>query len=45
MATQKQNQPNPENEPNLKGTLVSVSLVGLFLLVTWVGALMVFLSR
>lgn len=45
MASEKQNQTNPEKEPNLKGTLVSVSILGIFLLVTWVGALMVFLAR
>jgi hypothetical protein len=37
--------PNEEKEPNLKGTLISVSIVGGFLVITWVGALMLFLSR
>lgn len=34
-----------EKEPNLKGTLISVSFVGVFILVTWIGAFMLFLSR
>ncbi|MCM3738905.1 cytochrome c oxidase subunit 2A [Oceanobacillus luteolus] len=36
---------NPESEPNLKGTLISVSILGAILLVTWIGALMLFLLR
>lgn len=42
---QKQTGQHPENEPNLKGTLGFVSILGIFLLVTWFGALMVFLAR
>lgn len=34
-----------EKETNLKGTLISVSFVGVFILVTWIGAFMLFLSR
>ena len=34
-----------EQEPNLKGTIISVSIVGIFLVVTWFGAFMLFLSR
>lgn len=41
----KQINANQENEPNLKGTLVSVSILGGILLVTWIGAFMLFLSR
>lgn len=41
----KQVDTNQEKEPNLKGTLISVSFVGIFILVTWIGAFMLFLSR
>ncbi len=41
----KQIDANQEKEPNLKGTLVSVSILGVILLVTWFGAFMLFLSR
>ncbi len=34
-----------EPDSNLRGTLISVSLLGLFLLVTWFGVWSVFLSR
>lgn len=33
------------NEPNLKGTLISVSLLGAFLLVSWFGVWSIFVSR
>ncbi|MCF3941548.1 cytochrome c oxidase subunit 2A [Oceanobacillus alkalisoli] len=47
MTTEKKKQleSSPENEPNLKGTLISVSVVGIFILVTWFGVFMLFLSR
>ena len=47
MVAEKKKELNPkqEKEPNLKGTLISVSFVGIFILVTWVGAFMLFLSR
>lgn len=32
-------------EPSLKGTLVSVFLVGAFIVVTWTAAFMLFVSR
>lgn len=41
----KQLKSSPESEPNLKGTLVSVSFVGVVILVTWFGVLMLYLSR
>ncbi|WP_085992067.1 cytochrome c oxidase subunit 2A [Oceanobacillus senegalensis] len=34
-----------EKEPNLKGTLTSVTFVGLFIVVSWVAVFMLFLSR
>ncbi|MFC3041229.1 cytochrome c oxidase subunit 2A [Virgibacillus xinjiangensis] len=34
-----------EKNPSLKGTLISVSAVGLFILISWVGAFMLFLGR
>ncbi|PXY53762.1 cytochrome c oxidase subunit 2A [Virgibacillus profundi] len=34
-----------EKEPNLKGTLISVSLVGLFIVIAWVGAFILFVTR
>lgn len=46
MASEKKRlESNPENEPNLKGTLISVSILGLIILVSWIGAFMLFLSR
>ncbi|WP_405101901.1 cytochrome c oxidase subunit 2A [Oceanobacillus sp. FSL H7-0719] len=47
MVSEKKKQLNThqEKEPNLKGTLISVSILGIFLLVTWIGAFMLFLSR
>lgn len=46
MATEeKKKKPDVNKEPNLKGTLISVSFVGVFILVTWIGAFMLFLSR
>jgi hypothetical protein len=32
-------------EPELKGTFASVMLLGLFLVLTWVGAYVLFISR
>lgn len=34
-----------DKETDLRGTLASVSLVGLFIVITWVGAFTLFLSR
>ncbi|MEK4485465.1 cytochrome c oxidase subunit 2A [Psychrobacillus sp. FSL H8-0484] len=34
-----------EKEPDLKGTLVSVSMVGVFILVTWFMAFYLFVDR
>ena len=47
MVSEKKKQVHAEedNEPNLKGTLISVSILGAILLVTWIGAFMLFLSR
>jgi len=42
---QKKLDSNQDKEPNLKGTLISVSFVGIFILVTWIGAFLLFLSR
>lgn len=41
----KQLKSSPESEPNLKGTLISVSVLGVVILVTWFGVLMLYLSR
>lgn len=32
-------------EPNLKGTLISVGILGLFIIVSWVGVWALYLSR
>ena len=47
MVSEKKKQINPDQkqEPNLKGTLISVSILGIILLVSWFGAFMLFLSR
>jgi hypothetical protein len=34
-----------EKEPELKGTFASVMLVGAFIVITWIGAFSLFLSR
>ncbi|MFD2192990.1 cytochrome c oxidase subunit 2A [Oceanobacillus bengalensis] len=34
-----------ENEPKLKGTFISVMLLGGFLVVSWIGAFLLFISR
>lgn len=36
---------NPETGINLKGTFISVMLLGVFILVTWFGLYALFLSR
>ncbi|MFC5604139.1 cytochrome c oxidase subunit 2A [Sporosarcina koreensis] len=36
---------NPETGINLKGTFISVMLLGIFILVTWFGLYALFLSR
>ncbi|MHA6251143.1 cytochrome c oxidase subunit 2A [Oceanobacillus sp. CAU 1775] len=41
----KEVQPDHDNEPSLKGTLISVSILGVILVVSWIGAFMLFLSR
>ncbi len=41
----KQKKIHHDKEPDLRGTLVSVSLVGLSHWITWVGAFMLFLLR
>ncbi|MDW0116896.1 cytochrome c oxidase subunit 2A [Sporosarcina thermotolerans] len=42
----KQNQPTQkESEINLKGTFISVMLLGVFILVLWFGSYALFLSR
>lgn len=40
-----QKKTNETNEPNLKGTLISVSILGAFLLVSWFGVWSIFISR
>lgn len=42
--TEKQTTPETE-EPSLKGTLVSVIILGLFLLISWFGVWYIFISR
>jgi hypothetical protein len=34
-----------KNEPSLKGTFVSVLLLGAFLLVSWLGVFLLYLAR
>lgn len=34
-----------ESEVNLKGTLISVSILGLIIIVSWIGVWALFLSR
>ncbi|SES79586.1 hypothetical protein SAMN05216389_102208 [Oceanobacillus limi] len=34
-----------KESPSLKGTFISVMLLGLFLVLSWVGAFMLFISR
>lgn len=34
-----------EQEPNLKGTLFSVMILGIFIILTWFGAFYLFISR
>ncbi|MFC5405997.1 cytochrome c oxidase subunit 2A [Cohnella soli] len=38
-------QPKPEDQPALRGTFVSVMLLGAFIAVTWVGVFILFVSR
>lgn len=47
MAKVLKDNPNPakEKEPNLKGTFASVMILGAFLVVTWIGAFSLFISR
>ncbi|WP_102027242.1 cytochrome c oxidase subunit 2A [Salirhabdus sp. Marseille-P4669] len=34
-----------EKEPELKGTFISVMAIGVFIIVAWIGAFSLFLSR
>ncbi|MBP2078287.1 cytochrome c oxidase subunit 2A [Oceanobacillus polygoni] len=36
---------NVDKEPNLKGTLISVGVLGLFIIISWVAVFAIFLSR
>ncbi|SHF55556.1 cytochrome C oxidase subunit II [Ornithinibacillus halophilus] len=36
---------NKHEEPNLKGTFVSVMLLGAFLVLSWVGVFILFIGR
>ncbi|WP_156289195.1 cytochrome c oxidase subunit 2A [Oceanobacillus salinisoli] len=38
-------QSHTQKEPNLKGTLVSVSFLGLFIVASWIVVFVLFLSR
>lgn len=40
-----QKEKNKTNEPNLKGTFISVSILGAFILVSWFGVWSLFISR
>ncbi|WP_249871826.1 cytochrome c oxidase subunit 2A [Oceanobacillus saliphilus] len=34
-----------ENEPNLKGTFISVGVLGLIIIISWFGVFALFISR
>ncbi|CAM3892692.1 cytochrome c oxidase subunit 2A [Mesobacillus zeae] len=42
---QKKTSTKTEDTSSLKGTLISVFLVGLFLIITWVGVFYLFMDR
>ncbi|MFD1038642.1 cytochrome c oxidase subunit 2A [Virgibacillus byunsanensis] len=43
---EKKSHPQPQKEsPDLKGTLISVMLLGSFILISWFGVYILFISR
>ncbi|WP_163969817.1 cytochrome c oxidase subunit 2A [Oceanobacillus halotolerans] len=42
---EKKTDPNQKKEPELKGTLISVFLVGAFIVISWIGVFVLFISR
>lgn len=42
---QKSNYNRKKSDPNLKGTFISVLLLGVFLIVSWVGVYVLFIIR
>ncbi|WP_110943552.1 cytochrome c oxidase subunit 2A [Virgibacillus senegalensis] len=40
-----ESQPQKQTEPKLKGTLLSVMLVGGFIILSWIGVYALYLSR
>ncbi|HEX6593498.1 MAG TPA: cytochrome c oxidase subunit 2A [Bacillota bacterium] len=45
LATQERKQPNNEEQPNLKGTLISVLILGTLIVVSWFGVYALFMMR
>ncbi|WP_096270427.1 cytochrome c oxidase subunit 2A [Paucisalibacillus globulus] len=45
MRRQEDKKASEKDKPDLKGTFVSVMLLGIFIIITWVGAFALFVSR